>query len=41
MKAYASMRKGFVTGSPKSAEGRAAAKEATAKDMGNISRSAF
>lgn len=41
MKAYRSMRKGFATVSPTSAEGRAAAKEAAAKDMGNMNRSAF
>jgi Ca-activated chloride channel family protein len=41
MKAYRSMRKGFATVSPKSAEGRAAAKEAAAKDMGNMNRSTF
>ena len=41
MKAYRSMRKGFATVSPKSAEGRAAAKEATVKDMGNMNRSTF
>jgi len=41
MKAYRSMRKGFATVSPKSAEGRAAAKEAAVKDMGNMNRSTF
>ena len=35
------MRKGFATVSPQSAEGRAAAKEAAVKDMGNINRSTF
>jgi Ca-activated chloride channel family protein len=41
MKAYRSMRKGFATVAPSSAEGKAAAKEATVKDMGNMNRSAF
>jgi Ca-activated chloride channel family protein len=41
MKTYRSMRKGFVTVSPKSAEGRAAAKEAAVKDLGNMNRSTF
>ena len=41
MKAYRSMRQGFATVSPKSAEGRAAAKEAAVKDMGNMNRSTF
>lgn len=41
MKAYRSMRKGFVTVAPQSAAGRAAAKEATVKDMGNMNRSVF
>ncbi len=41
MKAYRSMRKGFVTVSPSSAEGRSAAKEAAVKDMGNMNRSTF
>jgi Ca-activated chloride channel family protein len=41
MKAYASMRKGFATVAPQSAAGKAAAKEATVKDMGNMNRSAF
>lgn len=40
-KAYRDMRKGFATVSPQSAEGRAAAKEAAVKDMGNINRSTF
>jgi Ca-activated chloride channel family protein len=41
MKAYRTMRKGFATVSPRSAEGRAAAKEAAVKDMGNMNRSTF
>lgn len=41
MKAYAETRKGFAKHAPQSAEGRAAAKEATAKDMGNLNRSVF
>jgi Ca-activated chloride channel family protein len=41
MKAYRSMRKGFVTVAPSSAAGKAAAKEAAVKDMGNMNRSAF
>ncbi len=41
MKAYRSMRKGFATVSPQSAAGKAAAKEATVKDMGNMNRSSF
>ncbi len=40
-KAYRDMRKGFATVSPRSAEGRAAAKEAAVKDMGNMNRSTF
>ena len=41
MQAYATMRKGFATVAPQSAEGKAAAKEATVKDIGNMNRSAF
>lgn len=41
MKAYRAMRKGFVTVAPQSAAGKAAAKEATVKDMGNMNRSTF
>ncbi len=41
MKAYRVMRKGFATVSPQSAQGRAAAKEAAVKDMGNMNRSTF
>ncbi|MDB4937755.1 MAG: hypothetical protein JWP87_4727 [Labilithrix sp.] len=41
MKAYRSMRKGFVTVAPSSAAGKAAAKEAAVKDMGNMNRNGF
>jgi Ca-activated chloride channel family protein len=41
MRAYATMRKGFATVAPQSAAGKAAAKEATAKDLGNMNRRAF
>lgn len=41
MKAYKAMRKGFGTVAPQSAEGRAAAKEAAVKDMGNMNRTGF
>ncbi len=41
MKAYRAERNGFATVAPQSAAGRAAAKEATVKDMGNMNRSVF
>lgn len=41
MKAYRSMREGFAKVAPQSAAGKAAAKEATAKDLGNMNRRAF
>jgi Ca-activated chloride channel family protein len=41
MKAYRQQRSGFATVAPQSAAGRAAAKEAAAKDMGNFGRSTF
>jgi Ca-activated chloride channel homolog len=40
-KAYAETREGFSKNAPASAAGRAAAKEATAKDLGNLNRSVF
>lgn len=40
-RAYAVTRKGFAAHAPESAAGRAAAKEATAKDIGNLNRSVF
>jgi hypothetical protein len=41
MKAYRSMREDFAKVAPSSAEGKAAAKEATAKDLGNMTRKAY
>jgi len=41
MKAYRSMREGFAKVAPSSAAGKAAAKEATAKDLGNMTRNGY